>query len=56
MVIQEKYDTRRIGDIMDSLPEEDTAEQEGKDIYSGKSPDNVLDLTSRLNKDNNEND
>lgn len=45
-----------IGDIMDSLPEEDTAEQEGKDIYSGKSPDNVLDLTSRLNKDNNEND
>ena len=45
-----------IGDIMDSLPEEDTAEQEGKDIYSGKNPDNVLDLTSRLNKDNNEND
>ena len=45
-----------IGDVMDSLPEEDTAEQEGKDIYSGKSPDNVLDLTSRLNKDNNEND
>ena len=45
-----------IGAIMDSLPDEDTAEQEGKDIYSGKSPDNVLDLTSRLNKDNNEND
>ena len=45
-----------LGDIMDSLPEEDTAEQEGKDIYSGKISDNVLDLTSRLNKDNNEND
>ena len=45
-----------IGDIMDSLPDEDTAEQEGKEIYSGSTPDNVLDLTSRLNKDNNEND
>jgi hypothetical protein len=45
-----------IGDIMDSLPDEDTAEQEGKEIYSGSYPDNVLDLTSRLNKDNNEND
>jgi hypothetical protein len=45
-----------IGDIIDSLPDEDTAEQEGKEIYSGRTPDNVLDLTSRLNKDNNEND
>ena len=45
-----------IGAIMETLPDEDTAEQEGKDIYSGKNPDNVLDLTSRLNKDNNEND
>ena len=34
---------------------EDTAEQEGKDIYSGKVPDNVLDLTEKLkNKEDNE--
>ena len=34
---------------------EDTAEQEGKDIYSGKIPDNVLDLTEKLkNKEDNE--
>jgi len=45
-----------IGSMVETLPDEDTAEQEGKDIYSGKTPDNVLDLTSRLNKDNNEND
>ena len=33
----------------------DTAEQEGKDIYSGKVPDNVLDLTEKLkNKEDNE--
>ena len=33
----------------------DTAEQEGKDIYSGKLKDNVLDLTERLkNKEDNE--
>ncbi len=46
-----------LGAVMDSLPDEDTAEQEGKEIYSGKSSDNVLDLTSRLNnkKDNDEN-
>ena len=36
------------GDIMDSLPDEDTAEQEGKDIYSGRNPDNVLDLKSHM--------
>ena len=45
-----------LGDIMDSLPDEDTAEQEGKEIYSGRTSDNVLDITSRLNKDNNENE
>lgn len=45
-----------MGDIMDSLPDEDTTEQEGKDIYSGNFPDNVLDITSRLNKDNNNNE
>tara|TARA_Y100000361_G_scaffold150240_1_gene165635 strand:- start:1111 stop:1545 length:435 start_codon:yes stop_codon:yes gene_type:complete len=46
-----------LGEMMDTLPIEDTTEQEGKDIYSGKNPDNVLDLTSRLNnKDNDEND
>ena len=33
----------------------DTAEQEGKEIYSGKTPDNVLDLTEKLkNKEDNE--
>ena len=33
----------------------DTAEQEGKDIYSGKLKDNVLDLTEKLkNKDDDE--
>ena len=33
----------------------DTAEQEGKDIYSGKVSDNVLDLTEKLkNKEDNE--
>ena len=33
----------------------DTAEQEGKDIYSGKLKDNVLDLTEKLkNKEDNE--
>ena len=34
----------------------DTAEQEGKDIYSGKLKDNVLDLTEKLkNKEDDEN-
>jgi len=34
---------------------EDTTEQEGKDIYSGKTPDNVLDLTKKLkSKEDNE--
>ena len=28
--------------------ENDTAEQEGKDIYSGKIKDNILDLTNKL--------
>ena len=42
-----------IGDVLETLPSEDTAEQEeAYDEYV----DNVLDLTSRLNKDNNEND
>ena len=34
----------------------DTAEQEGKDIYSGKIKDNILDLTNKLkNKEDDEN-
>ena len=37
------------------IEDEDTAEQEGKEIYSGKTPDNVLDLTEKLkNKEDNE--
>ena len=35
--------------------ENDTAEQEGKDIYSGKIKDNILDLTNKL-KNKEEND
>ena len=35
--------------------ENDTAEQEGKDIYSGKIKDNILDLTNKLkNKEDND--
>jgi len=37
------------------IEDEDTAEQEGKEIYSGKTLDNVLDLTEKLkNKEDNE--
>jgi len=37
------------------IEDEDTAEQEGKEIYSGKIPDNVLDLTEKLkSKEDNE--
>ena len=45
-----------IGEIeVDNAADNDTAEQEGKDIYSGKVPDNVLDLTEKLkNKEDNE--
>ena len=40
---------------VDNVANEDTTEQEGKDIYSGKVPDNVLDLTEKLkNKEDNE--
>ncbi len=35
---------------------EDTTEQEGKDIYSGKTPDNVLDLTKKLKKSKEDNE
>ena len=39
----------------ESPVDNDTAEQEGKDIYSGKTPDNVLDLTKKLkSKEDNE--
>ena len=47
-----------IGEIeVDNAADNDTAEQEGKDIYSGNIPDNVLDLTEKLknkNKEDNE--
>ena len=46
-----------LGEIeVDNIADEnDTAEQEGKDIYSGKIKDNILDLTEKLkNKDDNE--
>ena len=45
-----------IGELeVDSSVEDDTSEQEGKEIYSGKIPDNVLDLTKKLkSKDDNE--
>ena len=48
-----------VGDLgeveVDNVANNDTAEQEGKDIYSGKVPDNVLDLTEKLkNKEDNE--
>ena len=44
------------GPVGELVPDNnDTAEQEGKDIYSGKTPDNVLDLTEKLkNKEDNE--
>lgn len=39
-----------LGEIeVDNIADEnDTAEQEGKDIYSGKIKDNILDLTNKL--------
>ena len=45
-----------LGEIeVDNVTDNDTAEQEGKEIYSGKVPDNVLDLTEKLkNKEDNE--
>ena len=45
-----------IGELeVDSSVEDDTSEQEGKEIYSGKIPDNVLDLTKKLkSKEDNE--
>ena len=47
-----------IGEIeVDNAADNDTGEQEGKDIYSGNIPDNVLDLTEKLknkNKEDNE--
>ena len=45
-----------LGEIeVDNVADNDTAEQEGKDIYSGEIPDNVLDLTEKLkNKEDNE--
>ena len=45
-----------LGEIeVDNVADEnDTAEQEGKDIYSGKIKDNILDLTNKLkNKEEN---
>ena len=44
------------GSIGELIPDDnDTAEQEGKEIYSGNPPDNVLDLTEKLkNKEDNE--
>ena len=44
------------GPVGELVPDDDdTAEQEGKDIYSGKVSDNVLDLTEKLkNKEDNE--
>ena len=48
-----------VGDLgeleVDNAADNDTAEQEGKEIYSGKTPDNVLDLTEKLKiKEDNE--
>jgi hypothetical protein len=46
-----------LGELVVDNAADDTAEQEGKDIYSGKVPDNVLDLTQKLklkNKEDNE--
>ena len=42
-------------EINNIADENDTAEQEGKDIYSGKIKDNILDLTNKL-KNKEEND
>ena len=43
-------------EINNVADENDTAEQEGKDIYSGKIKDNILDLTNKLkNKEDDEN-
>ena len=49
-------DLGQIG-VDNAAADDDTAEQEGKDIYSGNIPDNVLDLTEKLknkNKEDNE--
>ena len=49
-----------VGDLgeleVDNAGDDDTAEQEGKDIYSGKTPDNVLDLTEKLKKSKEDNE
>ena len=49
-----------VGDLgeleVDNAADNDTAEQEGKDIYSGKVPDNVLDLTEKLKKSKEDNE
>ena len=49
-----------VGDLgeleVDNAADDDTAEQEGKDIYSGKTPDNVLDLTEKLKKSKEDNE
>ena len=45
------------GPIGEPIPvDNDTAEQEGKEIYSGKTPDNVLDLTKKLKKSKEDNE
>ena len=49
-----------VGDLgeleVDNAADNDTAEQEGKDIYSGEIPDNVLDLTEKLKKSKEDNE
>ena len=49
-----------VGDLgeleVDNVADDDTAEQEGKDIYSGKTPDNVLVLTEKLKKSKEDNE
>ena len=49
-----------VGDLgeleVDNAADDDTAEQQGKDIYSGKTPDNVLDLTEKLKKSKEDNE
>ena len=46
-----------LGEIeVDNVADNDTAEQEGKDIYSGEIPDNVLDLTEKLKKSKEDNE
>ena len=45
------------GPVGELVPDNnDTAEQEGKDIYSGKVSDNVLDLTEKLKKSKEDNE